>query len=100
MRIVIEDIPAVTQTEVEAGRRLGSHRLICGFPGASVDYRNFRTTMNGKAVGPPGDLVGPESFAAADVNWGEQDSLASIPRKKQETWVKLATRPDVEEGDR
>lgn len=37
-----------------------------------------------------------EAFSAADTDWGEDDSLANVPRKSQPTWIRaLFTKGEI-----
>lgn len=58
-------------------------------------HRDYRTEMV-RAI----DSRPCEPLAAEDCDWGEQDSLANIPRQKQPSWVRAIALPVVTEGDR
>jgi hypothetical protein len=60
-----------------------------------VSYKSFKTVMARSIDDRPCDSIRP-----ADSDWGEQDSLANVPRQKQPLFVKLIVQPDlVQEGD-
>lgn len=85
-------------------RKLGKYNVL-GTWGArvAISIGNFRTTMNGAPVGPPGDVVaGPVSpfMAAADMDWGEQDDGRGLRRGAMPVSIKLAINPELaQEGD-
>lgn len=58
-------------------------------------HRDFRTEMV-RAI----DSRPCAPLAAEDCDWGEQDSLANIPRRGQPSWVRALALPAATEGDR
>lgn len=62
---------------------------------ASISAKDFRCSMGAQ---PEADEVAWGAFVAQEETGGETDSLANIPRKRQPTFVKLAT-GIYDEGD-
>lgn len=58
-------------------------------------HRDYRTEIVRAIDGRPCDPL-----AAEDSDWGEQDSLANIPRRGQPSWVRALALPAATEGDR
>lgn len=73
------------------------------------DERSFRYGIKGLAVSAKSmvdtmvreiDTRPADPGDAEDWNWGEQDSLANIPRKTMPTWVRAAQQCDPnDQGD-
>jgi hypothetical protein len=83
-------------------RKLGKYNVL-GTWRAEIQISDFRTTMNGAPVGPPGDVVvgpGPSSFFAEHADWGEKDDGSGLRRGGLPVSIKLAINPDLaQEGD-
>lgn len=84
MRLInLYEIPETTQVAVDESRYSYGIKL------PKVSY----LTMEGDTRAADAELAARECqpssvFVAADTDWGEQDSLANIPRKKVPSWVK------------
>lgn len=90
MRLFDNTIPLEMPTQVA----LDESKYSIGIRAVSrVSWKNFTEVMtreiDTRECAPSDDV---------DWNWGEQDELANIPRKKAPTWIR-ALSDDGEEGD-
>lgn len=85
------DIPdAVTEVRQDQKRRLGQYEVLGSWSMRSLGMeQGFREHA-------PRDL---SEFASTDTDWGEQDSLANVPRRKIDPTIRAAITPG-DEGDR
>lgn len=65
--------------------------------GIRVNWNMRAETVDGRQFAPRPD---PLTLAAVDTDWGEQDSLANIPRARQPAWLRaIAPVAAHDEGD-
>ena len=87
MRLMIDDLPPT----VEVARDESKYSIGIRIP--KVSYASFTEVMtreiDTRECAPSDDV---------DWNWGEQDSLANIPRKTKPTWIR-ALSDDGQRGD-
>ncbi len=88
MRLMIDDTAPTVQVAADESK------YSIGIPCiAKVSHKSFETvmtrTIDARECAPSDDV---------DWNWGEQDSLANIPRKTVPTWIR-ALHCDDQKGD-
>lgn len=66
-------------------------RFEVGIRGIAISYKSFTDVMTRVIDERPG-----EPLSCADEDWGEQDSLANVPRRTMEPWVRALTIKDGE----
>lgn len=66
-------------------------RFEVGIRDIAISHKSFKDVMIRVIDDRPG-----APLMAADEDWGEQDSLANIPRRTMEPWVRALTLKDGE----
>lgn len=85
--------PDITATEIVHEAR--DERTFKHSWKADISARDFKVI----AFRPIDDRPS-EDFAPDDANWGEQDSLANVPRAKQPAWMRAMALDAKSQGDR